>query len=1185
MNTNTFFKAYLMTLFTGLLVCQNVLLQAQKNSDTAPVTEQKAIAFQYLFSGVAQPDIVETNIPKNQVQTCGTQLVYRSIDGQCNNIANAEWGSANIPLARELSAEYGSSDPLNSIGGVGRPNPRSISNAIFQQDSTVAPSSTLSSFVFSWGQFLDHDIGISPESETETTMIFPTGEPGDMIIVPFTFHRSEVFEGTGVTTPRAQENIVTAWIDGSQIYGSDVIRSTWLRQGTEGKLRTSSGNLLPYNTIDGEAGSAIDPTAPAMATAGLTDVYFVAGDIRANEQSSLTSLHTLFVREHNRICDEIMANNSNLDPLLDDQSIYSMARKQVVALLQKITCDDFLPSLGINLSSYSGYDSTIRPDLINGFSTAAYRLGHTMVTNELLLLDDDGNSVGQGSVSLIQAFFNPGIIAANGIEPILNGLAVQFQEEIDANMVEALRTFLFTSGPGPGLDLAALNIQRGRDHGLADYNAYRTQFTGSPASSFSDVTSDPVLQNTLNTLYDGDINDVDVWVGLLSEDKLPSAEIGATLHNMLSVQFGRLRDGDYYFYLNDPALANDVSTIQNTSLSDLIKRNTNIVTLQDNVFGSECNAIAGNCCSFSDSLSLVALYNSTEGETWTNLWDLTQPMTTWYGVTLNQNGCVKVLNLGNNNLWGSIPTEIGDFQYLTYLNLSNNFLFGNLPPSIGNLPKLGFLDVRNNQLDGNIPATLSNLPILTFLHLEDNEFTGGIPAAFTDINSLGFLYLNNNNLDDCYDPALIDLCGQINNSFNANISAGNQFPMEWIDFCNGTGSGSCDEGVWPGDMDASGAVEELDVLFWAIAEGNTGPVRPGATTAFTPQPTPDWQFAANNINNKHQDADGNGIIDGDDLTVVSDNLGQVIGPMPASFVASTLNYSLEPLPPASGYMRYALHVENLQEMPVTAHGLTCRMSFGSASVTDVTVDVTNSSLMPDEVFKIFDSAQNTLILALTRTDGVNVLCGGPIATLTIITDSDEQIGDVFGINISGDKIEVNGDVDGVADLTFYDTFGGFSPAGNNIIVTASVMHEQCNMLGKASAQVFGGTPPYAYMWSTGANTATVENLPSGTYSVMVTDSEGLTQSLEGIQIMGQVPIYDDNGNMICASECPDFANPTGMVSNNACQASNTVTSDGTVMPGSDVQFQAGEAVIFNPGFSVDGNADFSAEIQDCDGNN
>ncbi len=554
---------------------------------TPILTETNKTPLRSVFSGTAPADpnskgAVATGQAK--MMTCGTQATYRSIDGQCNNITNMNWGAAHTQVSREIPAEYGLPDSFNDLGGQNRPNPRVISNEIFKKNPHVFPSATLSSFVFSWGQFLDHDISVSPESENppEFANILPSGEPNDPIISPITFHRSEVFPGTGVSSPREQENAITSWIDGSQVYGSDQARATWLRQGTHGKLKTSAGDLLPYNTFNGEKTGVIDPNAPFMADQAVFGIllYPVAGDVRANEQSSLTALHTLFVREHNRFCDDLIATNG-YSPIVDDQLIYLEARKKVIALLQHITFNEFLPAIDVHLAPYAGYNNSIQPDIINGFSTAAYRLGHTMVPSELLLVDNNGNNVGTGSVSLIAAFFDPTIIENNGIDPVLKGLAIQHQEEIDFKIVEELRSFLF--GPGAGLDLASLNIQRGRDHGLADYNTYRNYFTGDPAASFADITIKDTLAADLAVLY-GDIDDMDLWVGLLSEDKAPNDQLGVTLQVILGEQFTRLRDGDYYFYLNDPACAGDLATIQATLLSDIIKRNTNLTNIQDYVF-------------------------------------------------------------------------------------------------------------------------------------------------------------------------------------------------------------------------------------------------------------------------------------------------------------------------------------------------------------------------------------------------------------------------------------------------------------------------------------------------------------------------------------------------------------------------------------------------------------------------
>ena len=590
MKNKTTFKKCLSVF--GLLGCFFFVasLNAQveeKQQDSETVTYPMNHPMRNAFSGSVQlPKSEKEKVVLNEKKAwCSTQAVNRTQNGRCNNVSSNSkilWGSADRPLLRVIPDVYNSN---NDLVGQNRKNPREISNIIFESD--CGPSSTrLSSFVFSWGQFLDHDISVSPEDENESEPILPV--PNDIITAPIPFHRSEAYPGTGA---REQKNILTAWIDGSNVYGSDITRANYLRTFWEGKLKVSTsanGDLLPLNTVDNQSGSTIDTNAPFMAgnenqMTGAPVEVFVAGDLRANEQTGLTSLHTLFMREHNRICDQLVASG-----MTDDEAIYQQARKEVGALIQSITYNEFLPALGVQVPTYAGYDDAIQPDIMNVFSTAAFRLGHTMVTDHILLYDDNGNNT--GNLSLAEAFFNPGFVLNNGIETVLNGLAQQFQEETDAQIVENLRSFLFTPTPtGPGLDLAALNIQRGRDHGLDDYNAFRSHFLGNTANSFNDITTSTELKNELILAYNNDINDIDVWVGLLAEDRLPNAAIGATLNAILSDQFSKLRDGDFYYFENDPTFTtSQKNTINNTTLSDIIKRNTNINNIKNQVFYAPC---------------------------------------------------------------------------------------------------------------------------------------------------------------------------------------------------------------------------------------------------------------------------------------------------------------------------------------------------------------------------------------------------------------------------------------------------------------------------------------------------------------------------------------------------------------------------------------------------------------------
>lgn len=496
----------------------------------------------------------------------------QSIDGTGNNTANPDLGSTHQELVRLAEANY--ADGIGAPNDADLPSAREVSNIVSAQSESVDNDRYLTDITWLWGQFLDHDLDLSlTTGETGNPESFdievPTGDPffdpfgtGTQTI-PLT--RSEFDDSSGV---REQLNAITAFIDGSNVYGSDQERADALRTFEGGKLKTSDGDLLPFNE-DGLENAG-----------GTSSSLFLAGDIRANENVALTSMHTLFVREHNRLADEIAAK----DPSLSDEEIYQEARRIVIAEIQSITYNEFLPALlGYgSLSEYDGYDPTVNPNIANEFSTAAYRLGHSLLSPELERIGADGEVVEDGNLSLREAFFNPSEVAENGIDDILRGATVGLAQELDAQVIDDVRNFLFGPPGSGGLDLAALNIQRGRDHGLASYNDTREALGLSRAESFADITSDVELQEKLEEAY-GDVDSVELWIGLLSEDHLSNSSVGETMQVIIAGQFEALRDGDRFYYENVFS-GRQLREIENTTLADIIERNTSIEGLQDNVF-------------------------------------------------------------------------------------------------------------------------------------------------------------------------------------------------------------------------------------------------------------------------------------------------------------------------------------------------------------------------------------------------------------------------------------------------------------------------------------------------------------------------------------------------------------------------------------------------------------------------
>jgi hypothetical protein len=136
--------------------------------------------------------------------------------------------------------------------------------------------------------------------------------------------------------------------------------------------------------------------------------------------------------------------------------------------------------------------------------------------------------------------------------------------------------------------------------------------------------------------------------------------------------------------------------------------------------------------------ALIALYNSTNGASWNNNENWLGPPgteNTWYGINAS-NTHVTAISLTNNNLVGTIPTELGNLTNLQQLSLSDNQLAGSIPPELGNLTNLQHLSLRSNELSGSIPTEIGNLTDLQWLHLSNNQLTGSIPNTMKQLTKL-----------------------------------------------------------------------------------------------------------------------------------------------------------------------------------------------------------------------------------------------------------------------------------------------------------------------------------------------------------------------------------------------------------------------------------------------------------------
>jgi peroxidase len=493
---------------------------------------------------------------------------FRRIGGVRNNLQNpslnAVPGTPEIALA---PLNY-TPDPKNGSDHLilPGPNPRTMSNEIsggtgLKKVNAETTDLVASAWLYVFGQFLDHDIGLeaAPLSNTKINISIPFPDPNQ-----------DIKQGTVIPMNRASRdpdtntiiNTTAGYLDLSQLYGSDTGTATSLRN-PDGTLKTSNeGTALP-----------LDPTGQ----------YFISGDPRVMENPELTATTILFMREHNFWVHTLKTQHPNWT---GDQ-LYHMAKEMTTGEYQNIIYKEFLPLLiGNVLGPYRGYNPTVNAQSSQEFSTAAFRVGHSQISGEQTGINNDGTEAFHQSLN--EAFGNTAQTDIdNGINPLLRNLGTDPSQATDVYAVNELRNLLVAGLVGGGvdtIDLIAIDIQRVRDVGLASLNQTRIALHLDPYRSFSQLTSDPILSAKLDAIYDHQIGNVDLFIGGLAEDHAPHALCGSTFQAIIRKQFDALRAGDRFFWANegfDPATA---ALIASTTLADLLVRNTGTPRLQDNVF-------------------------------------------------------------------------------------------------------------------------------------------------------------------------------------------------------------------------------------------------------------------------------------------------------------------------------------------------------------------------------------------------------------------------------------------------------------------------------------------------------------------------------------------------------------------------------------------------------------------------
>ncbi|XP_072015925.1 peroxidasin-like [Amphiura filiformis] len=491
-----------------------------------------------------------------------------------------------------------------TYNGFTKPSARLVS-----QEIMATPNITLhenyTDLVMVWGQYFDHDTDLTPKTDSLCQERCVQKAPYCFPIFASNNDSRLADDGCISLTrstrvcnlePREQLNSVTSYVDASTVYGSTEERAMYLRDLTTdlGHLRTGisvnvygkvSKTLLPFKHQ-----MAQGCNRPTMDDTGIP--CFFAGDVRANEHLGLIAIHTVWVREHNRIADELKLIN----PHWNGETIYQEARKIVGALHQIISFDHWLPKIvgskGMELlGSYNGYEPLVEASTVNSFATAAFRFGHGQISPTVVRLGADFNESSDGNLLLHDAAFCPFRIVNEGsIDPVLRGMFGTALKNMDPAeiMSEEVTESLFKLTTHVAFDLASLNTQRGRDHGLPGYNQWR-QFCNLPiADTFDDLAneiSNAELRQKLQDLY-GHPDNIDLFVAGLVEDPWYDSIVGPTFTCLIAHQFRSWRTGDRYWYQHSGEFTSDqIIELEKHSLARILcDSGDDIQQVQNDVF-------------------------------------------------------------------------------------------------------------------------------------------------------------------------------------------------------------------------------------------------------------------------------------------------------------------------------------------------------------------------------------------------------------------------------------------------------------------------------------------------------------------------------------------------------------------------------------------------------------------------
>jgi len=477
-------------------------------------------------------------------------LTTRTVDGTYNDVDQPLMGSANTRFGRNVPLEDTFPEPMPQLL---EPNPRHVSLELMTREEFI-PATTLNLLAAAWIQFEVHDWVFHGKNEEVDPWEMQCADddpwPERPMRIPRTHHDGSVHSEDG---PPTWVNTETHWWDGSQIYGSSRDESMKLRSGEGGKLRMDERGLVPA-----DAEGALD----------------YAG-VAATRWIGLLILHSLFIREHNAVCDHLHERY----PELSDDDLFDRARLVIAALMAKIHTLEWttaiiahpttVKALNTNWWGLVGerfdrrFGRPTKNEVIRGIIgsptnhhgvpyslteefVAVYRM-HPLIPDEFTF-----RSARTGAVMQERTFPEVGALGVRQRLEELEMGDVFYSFGISHPGAITLHNFprhlqRFERPDGVLFDLAATDILRVRERGVPRYNRFRELMHMKPATSFDQLTDNPEWADQIRQVYGGDLDRVDLMVGLFGEPKPRGFGFSDTAFRVFVLMASRRLESDRFF--------------------------------------------------------------------------------------------------------------------------------------------------------------------------------------------------------------------------------------------------------------------------------------------------------------------------------------------------------------------------------------------------------------------------------------------------------------------------------------------------------------------------------------------------------------------------------------------------------------------------------------------------------------